>query len=166
MFNKIRHIEILPDYIIEATFVSDVVKLYDFKKLIQTHNAFMPLSNEAMFKTAKIDCGGYGLCWTDEIDIDASEIWYNGVTRLNSNNDIFNYLKIVAEETNPDYIIKALDEIAKIRGMANVAQQMGIGRESLYKSLGGKSKPLFETIYKTLQALGYQLTIKPRRDES
>lgn len=109
---------------------------------------------------------GYGLYWTDEIDIDASEIWYKGVTRLNSDNDIFNYLKVVAEETNPDYIIKALDEIAKMKGMANVAKHMGIGRESLYKSLGGKSKPLFETIYKTLQALGYQLTIKPMHDEA
>lgn len=165
MFNKIRHIEIRADYIIEATFVSDVVKQYDFKKLIQTHNAFMPLRSEGLFKTAKIDCGGYGICWNDEIDIDAAEIWYNGKILLNSDDDIFNYLKVVAEETNPEYIIKALDEIAKIKGMANVAKQMGIGRESLYKSLGGKSKPLFETIYKTLQALGYQLTIKPIQDE-
>lgn len=74
--------------------------------------------------------------------------------------DIFNYIKAVAEESDPENIIKAIQEVAKVKGYNNLAEKMGVGRESLYKSLSGTTKPRFETIYKILLALGLRLSIK------
>ena len=160
MFVKIKSIEILPDFKIKALYDCDVVKTYDFNALIKNHKAFKDLQQESLFKQAKVDCGGYGICWSDDIDIDSSEIWYNGATELKTDEDIFNYIKAVAEESEPENIIKAIQEVAKIKGYNNLAEKMGVGRESLYKSLSGSTKPRFETIYKILLALGLRLSIK------
>lgn len=161
MFVKIKSIEILPNFKIKALFDCNVVKTYDFTTLIQNHKAFKDLQQKNLFKQAKVDCGGYGICWTDDIDIDSSEIWYNGITELKTDEDIFNYIKAVIQESEPENIIKAIQEVAKIKGYNNLAEKMGVGRESLYKSLSGATKPRFETIYKILLALGLRLSIKP-----
>ena len=160
MFVKIKSIEILPDFKIKALYDCNVVKTYDFNALIKNHKAFKPLQQKNLFKQAKVDCGGYGICWTDDIDIDSGEIWYNGITELKTDEDIFNYIKAVIQESEPENIIKAIQEVAKIKGYNNLAEKMGVGRESLYKSLSGATKPRFETIYKILLALGLRLSIK------
>ncbi len=161
MFNKIKSIELLPDFIIKAEFVCNVRKLYDVKPLFGKYKAFIPLKEvKGLFMQAYVDSGGYGVSWNDDIDIAADEIWYNGKTILNDEDDILQYLKVVAEETSPEIIIKAINEVAKIKGFNDLAQKMGVGRESLYKSLNGETKPRFETIYKVLQALGLCLSVK------
>lgn len=166
MLNKITQIEILPEYVIRATFAAKVVKKYDFKKLIAGHPAFQQLKNPALFALAKIDCGGYGLAWTDEIDIDAAEIWYNGTAELRSDEDVCNYLQSISGEDKPEQIVKMLNEVAKFKGMSGLAQKMGVNRESLYKSLNGKNSPLFGTVCKALNALGFQLSVKPLKSEA
>lgn len=88
MFVKIKNIEILPDFKIKAIFSSDIVKIYDFNNLVQNHKAFNELQQIHLFNQAKVDCGGYGICWTDDIDIDAGEIWHNGTTILETDADI------------------------------------------------------------------------------
>lgn len=161
MFNKIKRIELLPDFIIKAEFICNVQKLYDIKPLFGKYKAFSPLQEvKGLFMQAYVDCGGYGIAWNDDIDIAADEIWYNGKTILNNEDDIRQYLKVVAEEANPEYIIKAINDVAKVKGFQALAEQAGVSRESLYKSLDGKTKPRFETIYKLLLALGVKLTIK------
>lgn len=161
MFNKIKNVELLPGFIIKAEFVCNVQKLYDIKPLFDKYKAFLPLREiKGLFEQARVDCGGYGIVWNDDIDIDANEIWYNGCTILNNDDDIQQYLKVVAEESNPEVIVKAINEVAKIKGFNNLAKKMKVGRESLYKSLNGETKPRFETIYKALQALGLKLSIK------
>lgn len=80
MHYKIKSIEILPDYKIKALFDGGVVKMYDFKQLIRSHKAFEPLMEKELFNQATLDCGGYGISWSDDLDIDASEIWNNGTT--------------------------------------------------------------------------------------
>ena len=162
MFVKIKSIEILPDFKIKALFSSNVVKTYDFNNLIQNHMSFAPLQQQNLFNKAKVDCGGYGICWTDDIDIDSGEIWYHGETTLETDEDIFNYIKAVAEESDPENIIKAIREVAKLKGYSYLSEKMGVGRESLYKSLNGSTKPRFETIYKILLALGLRLSIKSK----
>ncbi|EFA22319.1 putative addiction module antidote protein [Bifidobacterium gallicum DSM 20093 = LMG 11596] len=55
----------------------------------------------------------------------------------------------------------ALGIVAKTRGMAQIAQEIGVGRESLYKSLSEKGNPSFQTMMKVIHALGGRLTIVP-----
>ncbi len=82
---KIKKINFLPDFIIKAEFVSGVQKLYDMKPLFDKYEAFKPLKDiPGLFAKGRIDCGGYGITWTDDTDIDSSEIWHNGKCVLNT----------------------------------------------------------------------------------
>ena len=68
------------------------------------------------------------------------------------------YMNAVLESGDTDLLILALGDIARARGMAQVAKDSGLGRESLYKALAPGSKPRFETIVKVARALGVRLT--------
>jgi probable addiction module antidote protein len=67
----------------------------------------------------------------------------------------------LSEEGGLDGIFLALGNIAKARGMAEVAAKAGLGRESLYKSLQEGAHPRFETIAAVIHALGLRLEVKP-----
>jgi probable addiction module antidote protein len=69
------------------------------------------------------------------------------------------YLEACLEEANGDaaFIAKALGAIARAKGMAQVARDAGLSRESLYKALSGERSPGFDTILKVMAALGLKL---------
>ncbi len=69
------------------------------------------------------------------------------------------YLEMCIEESNGDasFIAKALGDIAKAKGMSQVARDAGLSRESLYKALSGDRSPGFDTILKVIGALGIKL---------
>lgn len=69
------------------------------------------------------------------------------------------YLEMCIEESNGDaaFIAKALGDIAKAKGMSQVARDAGLSRESLYKALSGDRSPGFDTILKVISALGIRL---------
>jgi probable addiction module antidote protein len=69
------------------------------------------------------------------------------------------YLEACLEEADGDaaFIAKALGDIARARGMAQVARDAGLSRESLYKALSGERSPGFDTILKVIDALGLKL---------
>lgn len=79
------------------------------------------------------------------------------IDHLDSEEMITAYLEAVFEEGDPDFIIKALNDVARARGVNELAKKMGVTREGLYKSLNGKTEPKFKTIYKALNALGIKL---------
>ena len=59
-------------------------------------------------------------------------------------------------------ITAILGEIARSKGMRNVAEETGLGRESLYKSLAPSGNPEFATVLKVLRSLNLQLRVTPR----
>ena len=67
------------------------------------------------------------------------------------------YMTAVLETDDPDLLLLALGDVARARGMAQVAKDAGLGRESLYKALAPGSKPRFDTILKVARALGVRL---------
>lgn len=76
---------------------------------------------------------------------------------LDSEEIIAEYLNAALDDGNPDLLLMALGNIAKARGMTQVAKSAGLGRESLYKSLSAGSKPQYETVVKVINALGLKL---------
>ena len=74
---------------------------------------------------------------------------FDVVDYLDSEESIAEYLSAVMEERDPDLVIAALSDIAKARGMAKLAEDSGLNRESLYKALRPGSKPRYETIAKS-----------------
>ena len=69
------------------------------------------------------------------------------------------YLKAALEDPNPDLFLLAVANVAKARGMAKVAKDSGLGRESLYKTLAPGAKPRYETVRKLMDSLGMRLTV-------
>lgn len=67
----------------------------------------------------------------------------------------------VLETNEPDLLLLALSDVARAKGMAQVAKDAGLGRESLYKALAPGAKPRFETIMKVARALGVKFTAHP-----
>lgn len=81
---------------------------------------------------------------------------------INSEEDIQIYLNMVMEENDPSELAHALGVIAKARGgMAQLAKETGLGRESLYKSLSGEVVPSFDTILKVMKALNLKFIAVP-----
>ncbi len=74
---------------------------------------------------------------------------------------IAEYLSISLEEGDVDLFIHALANVAKARGIAQIAKDAGISRESLYKSLSDGAKPRFETILKLANAAGFNISFSP-----
>jgi probable addiction module antidote protein len=70
------------------------------------------------------------------------------------------YMTAILETGDPDLLLLALADVARARGMAQVAKDAGLGRESLYKALAPGAKPRYDTIVKVMRALGVQLTAK------
>lgn len=70
---------------------------------------------------------------------------------------IAEYVTAVLETDDPDLLLLALGDVARARGMAQVAKDSGLGRESLYKALAPGAKPRFDTVLKVARALGIRL---------
>lgn len=70
------------------------------------------------------------------------------------------YMTAVLETGDPDLLLLALADIARARGMAQVAKDAGLGRESLYKALTPGAKPRFDTVMKVARALGVRFSAR------
>lgn len=82
---------------------------------------------------------------------------------LKTEEDMVAYLDACMDEAGDDaaFIAAALGDIARARGMTQLAKETGIGRESLYKALSGEGNPSFGTILKVINALGLRLHPAP-----
>jgi probable addiction module antidote protein len=80
---------------------------------------------------------------------------------LDSEEVIAEYLSQVLADGDPDELLLAIGNIAKARGMTKIANDSGLGRESLYKVFAPGAKPRFETVMKVMRALGVELQAKP-----
>lgn len=80
---------------------------------------------------------------------------------LDNDEVIAEYLTAAMEDPDPDIFLAALGDVAKARGMAQIAKQAGLGRESLYKALNEGAHPRYETIKSVLGALGVKLAVVP-----
>jgi probable addiction module antidote protein len=80
---------------------------------------------------------------------------------LTDEETIGEFLTASLEDPNPDMFLRALQEVAKARGMTQLAKDAGINRESLYKALAPGAKPRYDTILKLVSALGVKLTASP-----
>jgi probable addiction module antidote protein len=82
------------------------------------------------------------------------------VEHLKTEADMAAYLEAVLEDGDPMLITAALGDIARAKGMTELARTTGLGRESLYKALSAEGNPEFATVLKVIHALGLKLHAK------
>lgn len=90
---------------------------------------------------------------------------YDVAEHLRTQEEMAAYFEACLEEANGDaaFIAKALGDIARAKGMSQVARDAGLSRESLYKALSGERSPGFDTILKVIGALGLKLHAQSTR---
>lgn len=82
---------------------------------------------------------------------------YEPAEYLNTDADMAAYLDAALEDGDPVLVAAALGDIARAKGMAQLARDTGLGRESLYKALSADGNPEFATVLKVVRALGLRL---------
>ena len=91
----------------------------------------------------------------------AKLIAFDAARYLADDTAIAEYMTAILETNDPDLLLLALSDVARAKGMAQVAKDAGLGRESLYKALAPGAKPRFETVMKVARALGAKFTAQP-----
>jgi probable addiction module antidote protein len=81
---------------------------------------------------------------------------------INTKEEVFAYLEGALEENDMETFFDVVGAIARSEGMAKIAKDLGLNRESLYKSLSREGNPSFATIAKVIDALGYKIEIKQK----
>jgi len=89
-----------------------------------------------------------------------TRVW-DPAEHLTNDEDMAAYLEAALQEGDSALIAAALGDIARAKGMSQVARDAGLGRESLYKALSAEGNPEFATIMKVIAALGLQLHASP-----
>jgi probable addiction module antidote protein len=84
---------------------------------------------------------------------------WDGAEHLETDEDMAAYLEAALEEGVAALVAAALGDIARAKGMALIARETGLGRESLYKALSPEGNPEFATVLKVVRALGLRLRV-------
>ena len=85
-------------------------------------------------------------------------IW-DPASHLSAAEDVAAYLEAALQDGDPQLVAAALGDIARAKGMTQIARDAGLGRESLYKSLTASGNPELATVLKVISALGLQLHV-------
>jgi len=88
---------------------------------------------------------------------------WDAADHLESRSDIAAYLEAALDDGDPVLVAAALGDIARAKGMTEVARKAGLGRESLYKALSAGGNPELGTILRVVRALGLKLHAVPAR---
>jgi probable addiction module antidote protein len=96
--------------------------------------------------------------------IKASELrTFDPAEYLDGDEAVAEYLTSILEENDPEMLAVALGDIARARGMSDIARSTGLAREALYKALRPGAQPRFETVARVCAALGVKLVAEPVR---
>ncbi len=84
---------------------------------------------------------------------------WDAAEALNSPADIAAYLDAYLEDGTPEELLRAINTIARSRGMSELARQTGISRETLYRAFSDTGNPTLDTLLRVLKALGVRLAV-------
>lgn len=87
---------------------------------------------------------------------------FDPARHLQTEEDILYYLEAAMEGNDPKHIAGALGDVARSKGMTDIARKTGLGRQALYNALSKDGNPTLETLTSVLTALGLELTVQKR----
>lgn len=152
MFVKITSVATLPDYVLLVGFSTGEFKQFDIKPLINKYPPFKMLTQiNGLYDQAKIDMGGYGIVWNDDLDLSADGLYEQGVPTTPPAN-IEKYKQIL------------ISELVNARKTAGLSQKQleiisGVAQPCIARTETGNTDPKLTTILKMLEPLGLTLSI-------
>ena len=87
---------------------------------------------------------------------------FDPARHIENEEDIFYYLEAAMEGNDPKHIARALGDVARSKGMTEIAKKTGLGRQALYTALSENGNPTLETLMAVLGALGLELTVQKK----
>ena len=87
---------------------------------------------------------------------------FDAANYLGNEEEMAKYLELVLEDNDSTLLAAALGDIARARGMTQLAKDTGLSRESLYRSLSGERVPSGDTLLRVIHALGFRLGVQPQ----
>ena len=81
---------------------------------------------------------------------------------INTQEDVIEFMNAVLELDDPSLFSEAMGIVARSKGMTSLAREVGVGRESLYKSLSRSGNPRFSTVAKVLDTMGLEFQVAPK----
>ena len=149
MTHKIQAIKTLDNFVLLATFNNGVEKQYDMKQLYNAFPQFRGMDNR-LFQQVRVDVGGYGISWNDDLDLDAEELWDNGIgTGKQIAVDVLSLLAANLSETR---------ECVGIT-QKQLAEKTGIYQADISKIERGIGNPSISTLKRLADGMGVSLNI-------
>lgn len=148
MFKKITAVYPLEDLQLLVWFEEGEAKSYDIKPLIKKWEAFAALEDTKLFNTVHVDAGGYGISWTDEIDLACNELYANG-----------NSIDIQTREK--ERIVYEVVSLRKESGFtqAQLEEAAGVRQPVIARLEKGNTSPQLDTLIKILAPMGKTLAV-------
>ena len=81
---------------------------------------------------------------------------------INSKEDVIALLEVALEDNDPDFLLSIIGDIARSKGMAQIAKELKLDRKGLYKALAPDGNPSFKTVFKLLDILGLQIKLEQK----
>lgn len=147
----IRSVKAKENYIVSAVFCNGIVKEYDLKSLFSVFPQFNDfVTIPGLFAQVQVDAGGYGIFWNDDLDLDANDIWEDGV-------------EVGIEDI--DIIDMVASELIRARGIVGMTQKQlseitGIYQADISKIERGIANPSLATLKRLANGMGLKLRIE------
>ena len=150
MFHKIKAVSVLPNLQLSVQFLEGITKIYDVKPLVTKWPLFKTLEESPeIFFTAKVDVGGYGIVWNDELDVSSETVYEDGKDVTKEYDDI--------DSVVLGYKIKVKRTI-RLMTQEELARKIGIDQSDLSKIEKGTANPSLKTLSRIAKGLDGKLT--------
>jgi probable addiction module antidote protein len=99
--------------------------------------------------------------WQEDFKMDNTYRW-DMADHIQTRDDAIGYLEAALEENDTEFLFEVIGDVARSQGMAQLARELNLSRENLYRSLSKPGNPSFATVFKLLDRLGYKIEIKQK----
>lgn len=155
-FHKIKSLATLDNYVLLALFTDGEWRKYDLKPLMEKYPPFQALKDEELYRKARIDLGGYGIVWNEDIDLSAEGIYLDGE-------------KVTRDEC-PEAKAKGASLLSSARLRSGLSQNdlahlSGISQSTISRIEKGEMDPSISTLEKLFAPLGISVSFTVNRSK-
>lgn len=148
MTHRIKSVKPLNDLKLSVLFQNGVEKEYDIRDLYPVFPQFQEFeTNNELFSQVQVDTGGYGISWNDDLDLDAEELWDDGITICTHDVDVAFLLA--------DSLMKMRDQVGLTQ--KQLAEVTGIYQADISKIERGLGNPSISTLKRLAEGMGVKL---------